>query len=37
MKSALGGDSRPGLMLGYSRMKEADIREGIRRLAEAIR
>ena len=25
---------RPGLMLGYSRMREEDIREGIRRLAE---
>ena len=25
--------TRPGLMLGYSRMKEADIREGIRRLS----
>ena len=33
----LGRGGRPGLMLGYSRMKEADIREGIRRLAEAIR
>ena len=27
---------RPGLMLGYARMREVDIREGIRRLAEAI-
>jgi GntR family transcriptional regulator/MocR family aminotransferase len=25
-----------GLILGYSRMKEAEIREGVRRLAEAI-
>jgi GntR family transcriptional regulator/MocR family aminotransferase len=25
-----------GLMLGYSRMKEADIREGVRRLSEAL-
>jgi GntR family transcriptional regulator / MocR family aminotransferase len=32
----LGRAARPGLMLGYSRMKEPDIREGIRRLAEAI-
>jgi GntR family transcriptional regulator/MocR family aminotransferase len=24
-----------GLMLGYSRMREADIREGVRRLSEA--
>jgi GntR family transcriptional regulator/MocR family aminotransferase len=28
--------SRRGLMLGYSRMKEADIREGIRRLSEVL-
>jgi GntR family transcriptional regulator/MocR family aminotransferase len=28
--------TRPGLLLGYSRMKEAEIREGIRRLAKAI-
>lgn len=28
--------SRKGLMLGYSRMKEADIREAVRRLSEAI-
>ncbi|HET8650452.1 MAG TPA: PLP-dependent aminotransferase family protein, partial [Gemmatimonadales bacterium] len=27
---------RPGLMLGYSRMREADIREGVRRLAEIL-
>jgi GntR family transcriptional regulator / MocR family aminotransferase len=26
----------PGLILGYARMKEADIREGIRRLGEAL-
>jgi GntR family transcriptional regulator/MocR family aminotransferase len=25
-----------GLLLGYSRMKEADIREGVRRLSEAL-
>ena len=28
--------SRPGIMLGYSRLKEADIREGIRRLSQAL-
>ena len=28
--------SRPGLMLGYSRLKENEIREGIRRLSEII-
>ena len=28
--------SRRGLMLGYSRMKEADIREGVRRLSEVL-
>jgi GntR family transcriptional regulator/MocR family aminotransferase len=28
--------SRAGLMIGYSRMKEAAIREGIRRLAEVL-
>jgi GntR family transcriptional regulator/MocR family aminotransferase len=28
--------TRPGLLLGYSRMKEVEIREGIRRLAKAI-
>lgn len=28
--------ARPGLLLGYSRMKEAEIQEGIRRLAQAI-
>ncbi len=27
---------RPGIMLGYSRMREADIREGIRRLSEVL-
>jgi GntR family transcriptional regulator / MocR family aminotransferase len=27
---------RKGLLLGYSRMKEADIREGVRRLSEAL-
>jgi GntR family transcriptional regulator/MocR family aminotransferase len=27
---------RTGLMLGYSRMKEGDIREGVRRLSEAL-
>jgi GntR family transcriptional regulator / MocR family aminotransferase len=27
---------RPGIMLGYSRMKEAEIREGIRRLSEVL-
>jgi GntR family transcriptional regulator/MocR family aminotransferase len=27
---------RPGLMLGYSRMRDADIREGVRRLAEIL-
>ncbi len=32
----LSGPSRPGLMLGYARMREGDIREGIRRLAEAL-
>lgn len=29
--------SRPGIMLGYPRMREADIREGVRRLAEILR
>ena len=28
--------TRPGLLLGYARMREAEIREGIRRLAEAL-
>jgi GntR family transcriptional regulator/MocR family aminotransferase len=28
--------SRPGFMLGYSRMRETEIREGIRRLAEVL-
>ena len=28
--------TRPGLLLGYSRMKEAEIREGIRRLGKAL-
>jgi GntR family transcriptional regulator/MocR family aminotransferase len=27
---------RPGLMLGYSRLKEPEIREGIRQLSEII-
>ncbi|HEX6534144.1 MAG TPA: PLP-dependent aminotransferase family protein [Gemmatimonadaceae bacterium] len=27
---------RPGLMLGYQRMREGDIREGVRRLAEVV-
>jgi len=27
---------RPGIILGYSRLREADIREGVRRLAEAL-
>jgi GntR family transcriptional regulator/MocR family aminotransferase len=27
---------RSGLMLGYSRMKETDIREGVRRLSEVL-
>lgn len=27
--------ARPGMLLGYSRMRESEIREGIRRLAEA--
>jgi GntR family transcriptional regulator / MocR family aminotransferase len=30
----LGAPRRAGLMLGYSRMKESDIREGVRRLSE---
>jgi len=28
--------SRPGIMLGYARMQEADIREGVRRLREIL-
>jgi GntR family transcriptional regulator/MocR family aminotransferase len=28
--------SRPGILLGYSRMREAEIREGVRRLAEIL-
>lgn len=28
--------SRPGIMLGYPRMREAEIREGVRRLAEVL-
>ncbi|HKD10449.1 MAG TPA: PLP-dependent aminotransferase family protein [Thermoanaerobaculia bacterium] len=28
--------SRPGLILGYPRLREADIREGVRRLAEVL-
>jgi GntR family transcriptional regulator/MocR family aminotransferase len=28
--------TRPGIMLGYPRMREADIREGMRRLAEVL-
>jgi GntR family transcriptional regulator / MocR family aminotransferase len=32
----LGQSSRSGFMLGYSRMKEADIREGIRRLRQVL-
>ncbi|MFC4313208.1 PLP-dependent aminotransferase family protein [Steroidobacter flavus] len=32
----LGKPSRSGFMLGYSRMKEADIREGIRRLRHVL-
>lgn len=28
--------SRPGLLLGYSRMRESEIREGIRRLSEVL-
>jgi GntR family transcriptional regulator/MocR family aminotransferase len=29
--------SRQGILLGYTRLREAEIREGIRRLSEAIR
>jgi GntR family transcriptional regulator/MocR family aminotransferase len=32
----LGRSPRTGLMLGFSRMKEAEIREGIRRLGEVL-
>ena len=32
----LKAPARAGLMLGYSRMREADIREGIRRLAAVL-
>lgn len=32
----LAAPRRAGLMLGYSRMKESDIREGVRRLSEAL-
>lgn len=32
----LSHPARPGLMIGYARMREDDIREGIRRLAEAL-
>jgi len=32
----LNAPSRPGLMLGYARMREADIREGVRRLREIV-
>jgi GntR family transcriptional regulator/MocR family aminotransferase len=32
----LAQPSRSGFMLGYSRMKEADIREGIRRLSQVL-
>jgi GntR family transcriptional regulator/MocR family aminotransferase len=28
--------ARPGLILGYPRLREADIREGVRRLAEVL-
>lgn len=28
--------SQPGLLLGYSRMRESEIREGIRRLSEVL-
>jgi GntR family transcriptional regulator / MocR family aminotransferase len=27
---------RPGIMLGYPRMRESDVREGVRRLAEIL-
>lgn len=32
----LKGPARTGIMLGYSRMKETEIREGIRRLSEVL-
>jgi GntR family transcriptional regulator/MocR family aminotransferase len=32
----LAQPARNGFMLGYSRMKEADIREGIRRLRDVL-
>jgi GntR family transcriptional regulator / MocR family aminotransferase len=32
----LGAPQRAGLMLGYSRMKESDIREGVRRLSDVL-
>jgi GntR family transcriptional regulator/MocR family aminotransferase len=32
----LGRAPRPGLMLGYPRMRAADIREGVRRLADVL-
>jgi DNA-binding transcriptional MocR family regulator len=32
----LSRPTRPGLMIGYARMRESDIREGIHRLAEAL-
>ena len=32
----LKGPTRPGLMLGYPRMRESDIREGVRRLAQTL-
>ena len=31
-----GKSRRPGLLLGYSRLKESEIREGIRRLSEVL-
>jgi GntR family transcriptional regulator/MocR family aminotransferase len=33
----LGGGGRPGLLLGYAALDEVQIRQGVRRLAEAIR
>jgi GntR family transcriptional regulator/MocR family aminotransferase len=32
----LSASRRAGLMLGYARMKESDIREGVRRLSHAL-
>jgi len=32
----LGRSARPGVLLGYARMREAEIREGIRRLGEIL-